>query len=108
MDIQLPASGEFMDVDLDGVDEKQELDDLWENEDTEEEENDRKRMAAAREVASSTVVDIEESEGIILQAPDHLDLLSGSPTSRTLAINKARPKTSKKMNSRERLSELTV
>jgi hypothetical protein len=33
--------GEFMDVDLDGVDEEQELDDdLWEDEDTEEEEND--------------------------------------------------------------------
>jgi len=91
-----------MDVDLDGVDEEQELDDdLWEDEDTEEEENDRKRMAAAREVASSTVMDIEESEGISLQAPDLLDLLSDSPTSRTLAINEARPKTSKKTNSRE-------
>ena len=51
-----------------------------------EEENDQKRMAAAREVVSSTVMDIEESEGISLQAPDLLDLLSDSPTiSRTLA-----------------------
>jgi len=91
--------GELKDVDLDGVDKEQELDDdLWEDEDAEEEENDRKRMAAAREVASSTVMDIE---GISLQAWDLLDLLSDSPTSRTLAINEARPKTSKKMNSRE-------
>ena len=75
--------GEFMDVDLDGVDKEQELnDDLWEDEDTEEEENDQKRIAAAREVASSTVMDIKESEGISLQAPDLLDLLSDNPTLR--------------------------
>ena len=60
-------------------------------------------MAAAREVVSSTVMDIEESEGISLQALDLLDLLSDSPTtiSRTLAINRdiAKPKASNKMNS---------
>ena len=65
--------------------------------DAKEKENDRKRMAAVREVASSTVMDI----GINLQAPDLLDLLSDGPTSRTLTINKARPKASKKMNSQE-------
>ena len=96
---------ELIDMDLDGVDEEKELDDdLWEEVDAEEEENDQKRMAAAREVASSTVMDIKESEGISLQAPDLLDLLSDSPTiSRTLAINRdiAKPKASNKMNSRE-------
>jgi hypothetical protein len=89
-------------VDLDGVDEEQELDDdLWEEVDAEEEENDRKGMAAARELASSTVMDIEESEGISLQAPDLLDLLSDSPASKTLAVNKTRPKAPKKVNSQE-------
>lgn len=80
-------------MDLDGVDEEQELDDdLWEDEDATDEENDR-------EVASCTVMDIEESEGV-LACMELLDLLSDCPTLRTLAINEARLKASKKMNRR--------
>ena len=47
------------------------------------------------------MMDIEESEGISLEAPDLLDLLSDSPTSGTLTIDKVKPKASKKINSQK-------
>jgi len=90
--------GEFMDVDLDGGGRRTGAR-RWIYEgtrDTEEEENDQNRITAAREISSSTVMNIEESEGISLQALDFLDLLSDDLTSRTLAVHKARPRTSKK------------
>ena len=59
------------------------------------------------EMASSTVMDIEESEGINLQAPDLLDLLSDSPTSRTLDINVAKPKATKKVNSQPKVFQVS-
>ena len=70
--------------------------------DSEEEENDQKRMGAAHELASSNMMDIEESEGISLDAPDLLDLLSDTPTSSTLtAVDEVKPKASKKINSQK-------
>jgi len=72
--------------------------------DSEEDENDRIRMEAAHDVASSIVMDIEESEGISVQVPDLLDLLSDSPMLRTLTLHKVKPKalaSSKKENSQE-------
>ena len=59
-------------------------------------------MGAARELASSKVMNIEESEGISLDAPDLLDLLSDNPTSSTLtAVDEVKPKASKKINSQK-------
>ena len=68
--------------------------------DSEEEENDQKKMGAAHELASSKVMDIEESEGFSLDAPDLLDLLSDNPTSSTLTAE-VKPKASKKINSQK-------
>ena len=102
--ISSSAQAEPGDVDLNGLDEEQELDDdlLWGEVDTEEEEIDQLRMAAAHEVASSTVMDIEESEGVSLQAPG-LDFLSDSPISGTLTnqVNGVKPKELKRINSKE-------
>ena len=101
--ISLSAQAEPGDVDLNGLDEEQELDDdLWEEVDTEEEEMDQKRMEAAHEMASSSVMDIEESEGISLQAPGLLDLLSDSPISGTLTnqVNEIKLKESKKIKTK--------
>ena len=59
-------------------------------------------MGAAHELASSNMMDIEESEGISfkLDAPDLLDLLSDNPTSSTLTAE-VKPKASKKINSQK-------
>ena len=77
------TSDDAMDVDVSGVDEEKELDgDLWEDDDSEEEEADCRRMAEARELASSSVMDIEEAEGVNVGIPDLLDLLSDRPASR--------------------------
>ena len=52
---------EFINVDLEGVDEERELDGRRSRWVPRKKENDQKRMVAARELASSTMMDIEEA-----------------------------------------------
>jgi len=94
-----PNVSEVVGVDTEGVDEGNELDEtLWEDSDSEEEdENDRKRLAATRAAASTDVMDIEECEGVNVQVPDLLDLLSDAPVSGSTVGAEAPPKVTKNL-----------
>jgi hypothetical protein len=70
------------DVDTEGLDEENELDErLWEDSDSEDDESDCKQLAAAHAAASTDRMDIEGCEGVNVQVPDLLDLLSDAPVS---------------------------
>ena len=87
------GSDDSMDVEINGVDEEKELDDdLWED-DSEEEEADHQRLAEVRELASSSVMDIEEDEGVDVGVPD----LSDQPALRTSVGVEPQPKPAKKV-----------
>ena len=91
------GSDDSMDVDINGVDEEQELDDdLWED-NSEDEEADHQRLAEVHELASSSVMDIEEDEGVDVGAPNLLDLLSDQPALRTSVGVEPQPKPAKKV-----------
>jgi hypothetical protein len=69
--------------------------------DGEEEGTDCKRMSSARKLSSSTAMDIEETEGVSIQVPDLLDLLSDRPTLLPPIHVEARPKVAKVTSSQE-------
>jgi hypothetical protein len=95
----LPNTPEaLVDVYTEGLDEENELDErLWEDSDSKDDKSDRKQLAAARAAASTDRMDIEGCEGVNVQVPDLLDLLSDTPVSSSMIGTEAPSKVIKNL-----------
>jgi hypothetical protein len=95
----LPNTPEaLVDVDTEGLDKENELDErLWEDSDSKDDKSDRKQLAAARAAASTDRMDIEGCEGVNVQVPDLLDLLSDTPVSSSMIGTEAPSKVTKNL-----------